>query len=127
MTNFTLQDPRTFDTFEPETIRETCLQFFLEDKMAFLVNYFVLTNTEKFYALYTTLFVFDDVQIMRKLYLEELREDLQNLKLMNRPRGEWLFFDGYTGYLTTPECSSTISDNFKLCDALSNDIKKIAA
>ena len=99
MKNLTLQDPKTFDIPNKEKVKNVIKLFQSEDKEQFINSYGELNNTDKFYALATCVYYFTDVKMARQMFLEELREDLRTLKLLNKPKGKDLHFGyEYKGY-----------------------------
>ncbi len=99
MKNLTLQDPKTFGLPNKEKVSNAIKLFFSEDKEQFINTYQELNNTDKFYALATCVYHFTNVKMARQMFLEELREDLRTLKLLNKPKGKDLGFGyEYKGY-----------------------------
>jgi hypothetical protein len=99
MKSLTLQDPKTFDLPNKEKVKNVIKLFQSEDKEQFINSYQELNNTDKFYAVATCVYYFTDVKMARQMFLEELREDLRTLKLLNKPKGKDLQFGyEYKGY-----------------------------
>jgi len=94
MKSLTLQDPKTFGLPNKEKVSNVIKLFQSEDKEQFINSYQELNNTDKFYAVATCVYYFTDVKMARQMFLEELREDLRTLKLLNKPKGKDLHF-GY--------------------------------
>ena len=110
MKNLTLQDPKTFGLPNKEKVSNVIKLFQSEDKEQFINSYGELNNTDKFYAIVTCLYYFTDVKMARQMFLEELREDLVTLKLLNKPNGKNLGFGyEYNGYYTDKEIMDKIS------------------
>jgi len=99
MKSLTLQDPKTFGLPHKEKVSNVIKLFQSEDKEQFVKSYQELNNTDKFYAVATCVYYFTDVKMARQMFLEELKEDLVTLKLLNKPKGKDLGFGyEYKGY-----------------------------
>lgn len=110
MKNLTLQDPKTFGLPNKEKVSNVIKLFQSENKEQFIKSYQELNNTDKFYALATCVYYFTDVKMARKMFLEELREDLRTLKLLNKPKDKDLHFGyEYKGYSYDKEIMDRIS------------------
>jgi hypothetical protein len=114
MKNLVLQDPKTFGEPNKEKVSNTIKLFFSENKEQFINNYYKLDNTDKFYTL-AVCFIYlegnlEDISIAKKIFLEELREDLMILRVLNKPKGKDLGFGyQYKGYFE----DMTICDRLK--------------
>ena len=110
MKSLTLQDPKTFDLPNKEKVSNVIKLFQSEDKEQFIKSYQELNNTDKFYAVATCVYYFTDVKMARQMFLEELREDLRTLKLLNKPKKKDLHFGyEYKGYAYDKEIMDKIS------------------
>jgi hypothetical protein len=110
MKSLTLQDPKTFGLPNKEKVSNVIKLFQSEDKEQFINSYQELNNTDKFYAVATCVYYFTDVKMARQMFLEELREDLRTLKLLNKPKGKDLGFGyEYKGYAYDKEIMDKIS------------------
>lgn len=84
-TTLQVQDPKTFGLPNKEKVANVIKLFFSEDKEQFLNAYYSLNNTDKFYAISVCVCDYTDVKMATKMFLEELREDLTILKILNKP------------------------------------------
>ena len=113
MKNLTLQDPKTFGPPNKEKVKNVIKLFQSENKEQFINSYGELNNTDKFYALATSVYYFTDVKMARQMFLEELREDLMTLKLLNKPfpadGKDFGFGYEYKGYAYDKEIMDRIS------------------
>ena len=113
MKNLTLQDPKTFGLPNKEKVKNVIKLFQSENKEQFINSYGELNNTDKFYALATCVYYFTDVKMARQMFLEELREDLMTLKLLNKPfpadGKDFGFGYEYKGYAYDKEIMDRIS------------------
>lgn len=99
MQNFEIQDPRTFDLPNKDKVKEVVELFFSEQKEKFINSYFKLSNSDKFYTLSLCVMEQTNVKMAIKMFLQELRTDLERLKILNKPSGVNLNFGyDYTGY-----------------------------
>ena len=96
MKNLQIQDPKTFDQPSENKVIETVNLFFTEQKENFINSYYKLNNTDKFYTLYICLYNYKNYDMAKKMFLDELKEDLETLKIFNRPSLSNLDFQGIT-------------------------------
>jgi hypothetical protein len=80
MKNFEIQDPITFGLPNKEKVKEVVELFFSNQKEKFLNAYNELTNTDKFYALSVCVAECANLEMGKRIFLQELRADLQQLK-----------------------------------------------
>jgi len=98
MKSLQIQDPKTFDQPSENKVIETIKLFFTEQKQEFINSYHKLNNTDKFYTLYISVLNFSDHEMAKRMFLDELRQDLETLKIFNRPSLSNLDFQGITEY-----------------------------
>ncbi len=96
---FFIQDPKTFDKPNYNLVDTVVEKFFIGNKENFLSTYYQLSNTDKFYAIVAICLNFIDIDVAKKMLLEELRPDLVNLKVLNKPNDKDFGFGyEYKGY-----------------------------
>ena len=109
MKNFTLQDPRTFDNLDVNTLKDVFTLYKKGNKQEFLTQYFELSNTQKFYvvsALICSINLDEHLQEVRRILMNELEPDLRTLKLLNKPNPDT--FENYNGYYNTKSCKNVV-------------------
>lgn len=81
---FKIQNPKTFDK-PTNACAKVGLLFKNRDKVNFISEYKKLSNSDKFYTLSTILLIdaFNDLSVVKNMFLEELRSDLMILKILN--------------------------------------------
>lgn len=79
-------DPRNFDlnSIKEDKISNTIESFYKNDKSGFLQSYSELADVDKFFTLTSTVLTFSNVENAKMMYLEELKNDLMILKVLNR-------------------------------------------
>lgn len=99
MENFKTQDPRTFNLPNKDRVKEVIKLFFDEQKEKFLNAYYKLSNSDKFYTISVCILECSNINMSKKMFLEELRPDLEALRILNKPSNTNLNFGyDYTGY-----------------------------
>lgn len=113
-----LIDPRNFDlnSINEDKISNTIEFFHKNDKSSFLESYSKLTDIDKFFTLTSTVLTISDVENAKKIFFEELRNDLKILKVLNMPNQSASYKDlvdqlpkNYTSFMMNNVVYSLIS------------------
>jgi hypothetical protein len=127
-------DPRNFDlnSINEDKISNTIESFYKNDKSGFLQSYSELADVDKFFTLTSTVLTFSNVENAKLMYLEELRNDLRVLKVLNMPNQSASYQDlvgqlpkNYTSYMKDNVVHSFISKFENIANQIKNNLKII--
>jgi hypothetical protein len=125
-------DPRNFDlnSINEDKISNTIESFYKNDKSGFLQSYSELADVDKFFTLTSTVLTFSNVENAKLMYLEELRNDLRVLKVLNMPNQSASYQDlvgqlpkNYTSYMKDNVVHSFISKFENIANQIKNNLK----
>ena len=132
-------DPRTYDvkSLNESKIQDTIESYYQGDKPLFLQRYSELSDGEKFYTLSATVLTLTNYTDAKRMYLEELRNDLMILKVLNKGDIKWSINDnsykkiikklpkGYQTYWKSEIVSDTIAKFEDIANQIKNNLKII--
>jgi hypothetical protein len=132
-------DPRTYDvnSLNESKIENTIESYYQGDKSLFLQRYSELSDGEKFYTLSATVLTLTNYTDAKRMYLEELRNDLMILKVLNKGDIKWSINDnsykkiikklpkGYQTYWKSEIVSDTIAKFEDIANQIKNNLKII--